>query len=223
MKLLIGCMLLACLVGVGCGGPSPTATPTPTPTPQATAAPTSTAAATLAPGQPTPTPTPATTATPAGAPATTSSGATAVSLSMVSAAEEVRPGQEFNIDVTLDSRGMGIRGVEFEIDFDPAVLQIADVEPGVLLGGKPKDIQSDLPSIDTDEKAGTLHYADVKLGALEPPSPPGTVATIRFRVLDAAAGGETSLKFTEVKIPDEDTGGYLDVLIGDELIVKIVL
>ena len=141
---------------------------------------------------------------------------------MVSAEEEVRPGQEFNVDVALDPRGRGIRGVEFEIEFDPSVLQIAGVEPGTLLGEKPKELQSDLPSIDTDEKAGTLHYADVKLGALGPPSPPGTVATVSFRVLDAAAGGETSLKFTEAKIPDEDSGGYLDVLIGDELRVKIV-
>ena len=222
MKLLIGCMLVACLVGAGCGGASPTHAPTPTatPTPQTTAAPTSAGTATLAPGEPTPTPTPV----PTEAPTATSSGATAVSISMVSAAEEVRPGQEFNVDVNLSPRQGGIRGVEFEIDFDPAILQIADVEPGTLLGEKPEDIQSDLPSIGTDEKAGILHYADVQLGALETPSPPGTVATIRFRVLaDAAAGVETALRFTEVKIPDEEAGGYLDVVIGDELRVKIVL
>ena len=132
MKLMIGFALVACLLVVGCGRSSPTDTPTPTATPtrEATA-------------EATPTPRPDATAT-AESPAESGTTATAtpvpappVSIDMVSTTLEVKPGQEFRVDVVVDPHGGGISGVQVQIEFDPAVLQAAGVQAGTLLGPDP--------------------------------------------------------------------------------------
>ena len=229
MKTFIGSALLAtCLLfAVGCNGASPTATPTPTSTPTPTLAatpsptlaaqPVATATPTIAPpGVPTPTPT-GVEPTP-GPQAPTSP----VVIAMVSSVREVRPGQEFSVDVTLDPQGRGISGVEMEVRFDPAVFQMLDVVPGQLLGEKSDELRGIIPIVDIDDGAGTLRYADVRLEVTQPPTPSGILATMKLQVLESAPAGRTALlSITEVKIPDENIQEIHDILIGEALRIEI--
>ena len=67
--------------------------------------------------------------------------------------------------------------------------------------------------MDIDNDTGALHYIDVwvRSEGAEPPAPVGVIATVRLRVLDGAPAGETTLRLTGVKVPDEDPQRVRDV------------
>ena len=217
MKIFIGCALVVCALAAACGGDSPTATPSSAPQPTATAA--------L--GSP-PVPTPRFTPT-SGAPAPGTVEGTPgqddvrpVAIEMVSPTAEVRPGQELRVELTVNPQGRGISGVELEVRFDPAILQIREVVPGDLLGEKPEEVSSTIPVIGIDNVSGTLHYVDVRTDVTLPPTPPGLLATMVFRVPPTAPEGrEGSIEIVSVKIPDERFDEIRDVAVGREVTVAI--
>ena len=136
---------------------------------------------------------------------------------MVSTSTEVQPGQEFTLDLTLDTQGRGISGVQVRIEYDPAVYRAIGMEHGGLLGPDPIEAG---PII--DGTTGVLEYAAARIGPTQPPTPSGLFATVKFQVLEAApAGLESPLRITEVKIPDENIREIADLLIGDELKLRI--
>ena len=235
MKLLIGCAFMACMMVVGCRGESPTLTPTPkaTPTPEATAAPTATVQEL---GRPTgtvhamATPTPDQVATvtpisqspsePSGPTLTTTSPPTTpspVTVTISSSSERASLGQEFTFDVSVDPQGRGISGVQVWIEYDPSIFQVVGVEPGALLGEEPAEAG---PII--DEVEGVFQYAAARIGETHTPTSPGLFAAVKLLVLDTVIpGNETSLKITQVKIPDQDIREIRGVLIGEELRLEI--
>ena len=140
-----------------------------------------------------------------------------VSIALVSTADVVRLGQEFNVEINVDPRGKGVSGLTVRIEYDPNVLQVVAVQPGTLLGQAPTEAG---PFI--DETTGVLEYATARIGPTKPPTPSDLFATVKFLVLDTApAGEETSLKITEVAIPDENIQEIREVSIGDEVRVEI--
>ena len=144
------------------------------------------------------------------------------SISMVSTATEVRPGQEFSVVLAVDPGGRGISGVDVKIRFDSAILEMVDATAGDLLGEKPDEVASVIPSVEIDNATGTLSYLDVRIGPTSPPTPPGILGTLKVRVLETApVGTETSLRLTEVHIPDENIEEIADLLIGDDLAVVV--
>ena len=186
MRLLIGCSLIVCLAVVGCGGSS--ATPTATPgviggsAPEGEVSPESTLA--------------------------TQSEIGLASISMVSTATEVRPGQEFSVVLAVDPGGRGISGVDVKIRFDSAILEMVDATAGDLLGEKPDEVASVIPSVEIDNATGTLSYLDVRIGPTSPPTPPGVLGTLKVRVLETApVGTETSLRLTPNPPMDRDGRG----------------
>ena len=206
MRLLIGCSLIVCLAVAGCGGSS--ATPTATPgviggsAPEGEVSPESTLA--------------------------TQPEIGLASISMVSTATEVRPGQEFSVVLAVDPGGRGISGVDVKIRFDSAILEmvqpvrVCHATAGDLLGEKPDEVASVIPSVEIDNATGTLSYLDVRIGPTSPPTPPGILGTLKVRVLETApVGTETSLRLTEVHIPDENIEEIADLLIGDDLAVVV--
>ena len=213
-RILIACLFVASVgLAAACGGQSPTSTPEPTATAIATPVVTET---------PSPTSPGITERTPTPVPATAQPESMPVSIALDSTTQELRPGQEFRVAVSVDPKGQGISGVELEFRFDPAVLQVVEVVPGDLLGEKTEEIKAIIPIIQIDDTSGILSYADVRTGVTSPPTPPGLLATIRLRVLETApAPRETSLKITSVKIPDETIQGLLDVQTGDGLTLEI--
>ena len=136
---------------------------------------------------------------------------------MTSSTGEVIPGEEFRVEVNVDSQGRGISGVQVSIDYDPSALRVAGLEPGTLLGPEPAVAG---PII--DETNGVVEYAVARIGPTEPPTPPGLFATVRFQVLDTAGRGrDTVLDITAVKVPDENVREIPNVLTGESLTVKI--
>ena len=249
MRVVLGCVMAALFCTVACGtttftptatlgpqatstttppltlGPEATATTTPTFTlgPQATA--TTTPTFTLGPGATsttTPTPTLEPQATATTVPHATQAGSSSVGIALFSPDDDVRPGQRFSVEVSLDPRGRGISGVQMRTEYDPEVLQVAKVTPGGLLGEKAAEVQSIIPLIDIGSEPGILSYADARVGVTKPPTPAGVFATIEFRVLESApTGNETVLKITEVKIADENILEIMDVAVGDALRVMV--
>ena len=186
MRLLIGCSLIVCLAVVGCGGSS--ATPTATPgviggsAPEGEVSPESTLA--------------------------TQPEIGLASISMVSTATEVRPGQEFSVVLAVDPGGRGISGVDVKIRFDSAILEMVDATAGDLLGEKPDEVASVIPSVEIDNATGTLSYLDVRIGPTSPPTPPGVLGTLKVRVLETApVGTETSLRLSPNPPMDRDGRG----------------
>ncbi len=231
MGAVIGAVLVVCLLVVGCSGGSPTATtvstspatPTAAAPPQATGTPVE---GTRQPVDPTPTQTP--TVAPGTAPETPSPGATAgpttdpsastsVTVDLATETTELRPGQEFDVDVALDPMGRGISGVQVWIEYDPALVEPVGVEPGSLLGIAPIEAG---PII--DEVQGVFQYAAARVGPTDPPTVAGLFATVRFRVLDGfAAASEAVLEISQVKIPDENILEITEVRTGEALRLAI--
>ena len=200
-RLLFGCAVLVCLFVVGCKGTSPTPTPAPSLTPAATATPTQVPV-----GEAEPTLTIGQTSIPP------------VSIALVSTTKEAQPGQEFKVDVTLDPQGRGISGVELKIQFDATNLRLVGLTPGKLLGEEPVEFGP----VVIGEADNLIHYAAARIGETLPPTPSGLVAAMKFQVLEtAAAGGETSLKITEVKVPDENIRVIHDISVGEGITVEI--
>ena len=112
--------------------------------------------------------------------------------------------------------------MQLTVQYDPALFQALGVEPSKLLDDKPEQVRSDLPIIGIDNELGLVQYVDVRIGPTVGPTPAGTVATLRFRVPDGAAvGGRSTLKLTEVKVPDVESQGFFDVDIGPDLALEI--
>ena len=223
MKLLLGCGLLAVVLVAACSSESATPTPTPTVAPGATATPTTGASPSATPTSPA-RQAPRPTVTVVGSPSEPDDAALPpVSIDMVPTATELRPGDELNVQLTLDAHGRAISGVELGIVFDPDVLQVEEVVPGKLLGDKPAEVRGAIPFMDIDNDTGALHYIDVwvRSEGAEPPAPVGVVATVRLRVLVGASGGETTLRLTGVKVPDEDPQQIRDVDTGSPVGLRI--
>ncbi len=139
-----------------------------------------------------------------------------VSIAMVSRTAVVRQSQEFSVELVLSPRGRGISGVQVRVGYDPTRLEAMGVEHGDLLGLEPVEVQ-----IIEDEK-GVIEYAAARIGPTEPPTPSGTFATLKLRVLgNAPVGEEVTLRITDVKIPDENIQEIHPISIGDDLRLEV--
>lgn len=199
MKFLVLSALVASLAAAGCSGSSPTATPTHTPTLDPAPTPTSSPTATIevrdssAPTEAPPATETTVPSTPATTPAATEAPTLAplsgaVSISIRSAQEEVRRGQEFSVDLMVDPRGRGISGVQLTIEYDPATLETLSVEPGPLLEGLSGPAIAEAgPNIRSAQ--GTLEYAAARIGLTVPPTLADRFATVTMRALETAAPG----------------------------------
>ena len=120
------------------------------------------------------------------------------------------------MELVLAPRGRGISGVQVRVGYDPTRLEAIGVEHGDLLGLEPVEVHI------IDEEKGVIEYAAARIGPTEPPTPSGTFATLKFRVLgNAPVGEEVTLRITDVKIPDENIQEIHPISIGDELRLEI--
>jgi len=109
--------------------------------------------------------------------------------------------------VTVDIRIEDVTdlyGVDVQLSFDPALLEVQDADPGT------DDIQiqkGTFPAPDfvvkneADNSAGTIWYAVSQMSPTEPISGSGVAASITFKGL---AGGTSSVAFTYQKIVEID-------------------
>ncbi len=117
-----------------------------------------------------------------------------------------------DVEIRLDNVG-NLYGLQFYIQFDPAMLQVQDADlarEGVQI------IPGMLPTPDfavrnvVDNSQGTIDYAVVQLSPREPAQGSGVVATIRFQ---GVGKGISPLTFLQVKLADPQ---------GHELPVQLV-
>jgi hypothetical protein len=98
----------------------------------------------------------------------------------------VNPGT-FTVDVVLHG-GLNLTGYEFNLAFDPDVLQVDAVADASFLGSTGRTVVPGTPEI--DNTAGTLFFGAVSAGTMDGPDGRGTLATITFSTADY---GETKL------------------------------
>lgn len=103
--------------------------------------------------------------------------------------------ETISYDIKTDAAGL--YGIQLEISFDPALLQVVD--PQLTPGSCPTP---DFVVINTvDNSAGTLSYATSSL-APTAPCDGGIVASFQFKVSPTAVGGTTQVQFDEVILAD---------------------
>ena len=122
--------------------------------------------------------------------------AAAPTVSLGNAVLEVAVGQTAPLSVAVTDV-QGLYGLEIHLRFDPAVVQVADADPGK------EGIQvaaGDFLSADfvaqnrVDNQAGTIDYAVTQVNPKEPRSGSGTLLLIRFQ--GGAAGRASQLEVT---------------------------
>jgi len=109
------------------------------------------------------------------------------------------------IEVRLPGRG--ISGGEIDLKFDPAVFRVEGLEPGDLLGPEPLKVER------IDNSTGEVKYALARVGPTAAPTPPGTFALVRLRVLDTARAGRYNLGLTKVGLVDHEFKDIPDITV----------
>jgi hypothetical protein len=116
---------------------------------------------------------------------------------------QVETGDEFEVDVII-SDAIDLYGIQFDLAFDPAILQVMDTNPNssgiqVMLGDFPFPDFVALHEVDNLE--GRISYACTQMRPREPVSGSGTALIIRFK---ATGAGETQLLLQGVLAATED-------------------
>ena len=168
--LLLVCAGIVALVS--CGGSTPTLTHAPTPTALAG-----------------PTPIPILTPIPL---------TDTVVVKVEPASARAARGQDVEFQVVVEPGLNGVSAGEITLSFDPALLQVVDIEAGDFLGANPAQGPQQI-----DNVGGQAIYALARVGETVSPSTTGTLATIILRVQESGTSPEGSLIFSEVRFTDD--------------------
>ena len=140
-------------------------------------------------------------------------------VSLTPASQKVHPGKDFSVTISVDPKGRGISGGELNLSFDAAVMQIAKVTAGDLLGDSPI-----IGIEEIDNEAGRLKYALARKGVTPVPTPKGSFASITFTVKEDAKPGEYDLVITKMGLSDENFEDITEVKTeGGKVVIMPVL
>ena len=129
-----------------------------------------------------------------------------VSVALAPSPEEVKPGEQFEVEVQVEPGKQGVSAVEINLSFEPQAMQVVDVKPGALLG------ERSLPGIlNIDNEAGTVSYSLARIGKTETPTPTASFAVITFQVLNSAQASDYELSFTSVGLANENFESIQDI------------
>ena len=122
----------------------------------------------------------------------------AVIVTLTPSSIDAESGGSFTVDVEVDPNGQGISAAEVTINYDPQVFAYEGMLVGELFGASP------LVGVESaDQEIGQLIFALARRGETSAPTDAGTLATLTFRVLDGAHGGEHGLTVYRVGLADE--------------------
>jgi len=99
-------------------------------------------------------------------------------LGLAPAQKTVKVGEEFEVELTLDTKGVATSGTDVIINYDPAVVEVLNVRPGLLYQKYPLN--------EVDAAGGKIGFS----GIAEPPQTfagRGTSAYLRLKALKAGA------------------------------------
>ncbi len=126
------------------------------------------------------------------------------------AQKAVKVGEEFEVELTLDAKGTGTSGTDVIVDYDPTVIEVLNVRPGLLYQKYPLN--------EVDAVSGKIGFSGVN----EPPktfSAKGTLAYLRLRGLKAGTA-TLAIEFTKGETTDSNVvqvGG-----VGKDVLDKVV-
>lgn len=110
---------------------------------------------------------------------------------------DVSPGDTFTIDVTVDPQGEEIYGAQYDLTFDPAILQVVSQTKADFLS---QDDVSTLNVINKFNNAiGKLEYGEIRLATRVGVNNPGVLARITF---EAVSAGSMDLLLSNVILAD---------------------
>jgi len=133
-------------------------------------------------------------------------GATVPTVTLIPSPQEVKPGEQFAIEVQVEPVEHGISAVEIDLSFGPEAMQVIQVQPGTLLGERPLS-----GILNIDNEAGTLSYSLARIGETEAPTEAATFAEITFRVLQWAEAGSYELDLSSAGFADEEFEDIPDI------------
>lgn len=175
-------LMSVCVFAVGCSGGQDYPTPRPTqhgPRPTSSPATASPQIATVLPS--------------ADLPATK-----AVDVRVILPSLSVSRGDVVAVQIGVDPKGLGISSGEITVQFDPSAMQIVAFEPGQLLGATPL-----VGAERVDNRSGKALYALARVGPTSPPTPQGTIATIKFKIPETAQAGSYDFSLAAAGLADE--------------------
>jgi len=112
--------------------------------------------------------------------------------------QKVSPGEMFSMNISIDPKGEEIYGAQYELNFDPAILQVVEQTKGDFL------TQDGASSIEVTNKfnntAGRVEYGETRMGVENGVTGTGVLASITFRVVGATGG--TDLILSNVTLSD---------------------
>ena len=108
---------------------------------------------------------------------------------------QAAPGKTISYEIKTDASGL--YGAQFDINFDPAVLQVVGTE--LTSGDCP--VPDFIASNTVNNDAGKISYAASSLNPT-PPCDGGTVASFQFQVSGTAAAGSSPVQFEKALLAD---------------------
>ena len=112
--------------------------------------------------------------------------------------QKLTAGEDGIISIMANFETEKIRGAEIKFTFDPKILKVNDVTPGVLMG--PNALVA-IEEIDNDE--GMLHYAVACKGTNPVLSESGSIMMIYFQVTEQNQKDLCNLSFKEINLSND--------------------
>ena len=115
-------------------------------------------------------------------------------LGLSPAQKTVKVGEEFEVELTLDTKGVGTSGTDVIVDYDPTLVEVLNVRPGLLYQKYPLN--------EVDATSGKIGFSAVA----EPPktfSGKGTLAYLKLKALKTGTA-TFSIEFTKGETIDSN-------------------
>lgn len=150
-----------------------------------------------------------------------SAGANNVTMSVIPKNAEAGAGEMFIVSVDVNPNDNSLYGAQFDLYFDPSILEAIKVEKGQLLA------QDGAQTINPIQKPinnslGKVEYAETRMGTQTGVKTPGKLAIITFKVKDdVKLGSDQSFSLKNVILTDSDLKElFADINNGDFKVVQ---
>ena len=126
---------------------------------------------------------------------------------------DVSPGDTFTINITIDPQGEAVYGAQYDLYFDPAVLQVVEQIKGDFLS---QDGANTIEIVNTfNNTLGKLEYGETRIGTSSGVSGAGVLARITF---EAAGVGSTDLTLSNVLLSNPSAQPIAGVVLSDGVV-----
>ena len=123
---------------------------------------------------------------------------------------DVAPGDTFTIDVMVDPAGNSVYSAQYDLTFDPTILQVVDQEKGDFLT---QDGKNSIEVKNTfNNTTGKLEYGETRMGVTSGVAGSGVLATITF---EAVGAGSMDLELSNVILGDTSAQSISGVVLND--------